>query len=60
MKFSIYLSTGEKVYAGPDGKPYDSRKHAESDASSRNERAREMGLTTKYVVGGGFTQTVKA
>lgn len=47
--FSVYTTDGVLAYAGPDGKPYEDRKSADTDAQERNQRAEAMGLKGRYV-----------
>lgn len=45
---SIYLTTGQLVYKGPDGQSYDSNAAANADADDRNQRAAKLGLKARY------------
>lgn len=48
---SIYLTTGQLVTIGPDGKPYDDESSAEASAAERNRRAAALGVSARYTTG---------
>jgi hypothetical protein len=48
---SIYLTTGQLVTVGPDGKPYDTPDAAEASVADRNQRAKELGIKARYTTG---------
>jgi hypothetical protein len=48
---SIYLTTGQLVTIGPDGKPYTDESAAEASVLDRNERAVKLGVSARYTSG---------
>jgi hypothetical protein len=53
---SIYLTTGQLVTIGPDGKPYADDASAIASVKDRNQRAQDLGVSARYVTGPNATK----
>lgn len=49
---SIYLTTGQLVTVGPNGKPYPDDESAMASVDDRNQRAQKLGVSARYTIVG--------